>query len=267
MTIGGTNIALLPTRGGETDDALLIHLPELGVVFVGDVLMPYLGAPFIEEGSIEGLLQAIDQVSALRPRVLLHGHDPLNRLFASTAMLDDLRGHIGWLREEVLGSMKRGADRAAIQQANLVPPALKRSASEVHQAYLVMRENIINRLFDQHSGYWQNGLQGLDVLSDRDRGEALFDYLRLSEKQVITAAEQLMVDGKHEQAAALVRWARAHRPGNAGLDAAYVSANLKLMEKAQETDPFKFIVYGGEIDHAMRSIDRLPPGVTEPAAR
>jgi glyoxylase-like metal-dependent hydrolase (beta-lactamase superfamily II) len=35
----GTRFEPLPTRGGETDDALLIHMPEQGVLFVGDILM------------------------------------------------------------------------------------------------------------------------------------------------------------------------------------------------------------------------------------
>ncbi len=45
LTVGGTEFVLYPVRGGETEDALLIHLPASGVLFVGDVFMPYLGAP------------------------------------------------------------------------------------------------------------------------------------------------------------------------------------------------------------------------------
>src|SRR4029450_10068194 len=44
LTVGGTEFVLYPVRGGETADALLIHLPGAGVVFVGDAFMPYLGA-------------------------------------------------------------------------------------------------------------------------------------------------------------------------------------------------------------------------------
>ena len=29
-------------------------------MFVGDFIMPYLGAPFVEEGDFQGLLDAID---------------------------------------------------------------------------------------------------------------------------------------------------------------------------------------------------------------
>ncbi len=36
-----------PVTGGGTEDALLIHLPGLGVLFMGDALMFY-GEPWVE---------------------------------------------------------------------------------------------------------------------------------------------------------------------------------------------------------------------------
>src|SRR4051794_40278817 len=51
LTIGGRRFTLIPVTGGETSDALLVHLPEERLTFTGDVLMPYLGAPFFPEGN------------------------------------------------------------------------------------------------------------------------------------------------------------------------------------------------------------------------
>jgi len=45
LKIGGTRIELIPVQGGETHDAMFIHLPALRVMFVGDFIMPYLGRP------------------------------------------------------------------------------------------------------------------------------------------------------------------------------------------------------------------------------
>jgi hypothetical protein len=61
-----------PTTGGETSDALMVYLPASG----GDVMMPYLGAPFFAEGSPEGLLDALRLIAEINPRVLVHrgGH-------------------------------------------------------------------------------------------------------------------------------------------------------------------------------------------------
>ena len=38
LTVGGTDLVLYPAAGGETSDALLVHLPASGVLFAGDVL-------------------------------------------------------------------------------------------------------------------------------------------------------------------------------------------------------------------------------------
>jgi len=251
LVIGGTRFSLLPTRGGETDDAMLVHMPDQGVLFVGDILMPYFGAPFEPEGSVDGMLAAIDQVDALKPRLLLHGHEPLTRAFPSTAMLDDLRPHLQWLRDEVLVEIKRGTPRAAIQQANLIPPTLEASTSEVHLAYLVM------------SGYWQNGLHGLDALTDADHGAALVDYLGLSDAQIAAAAQRMIKDGRHELAAATLKAAQARHPDSPTLAAPRALAYTKLMEKYQDFNPFKLFVYGAQADQAVPQVsDALLPKQT-----
>jgi glyoxylase-like metal-dependent hydrolase (beta-lactamase superfamily II) len=257
VVIGGTRFHLKPTRGGETSDALLVHMPDEGVLFVGDILMPYLGAPFVPEGSVDGLMEAIDQVDRLKPGHLLHGHEPLTRLFSSTAMLDDLRIQLTWLRDEVLRAMKAGTERGVIQQANLIPPTLANSASEVHLAYLVIRENMINRLFQQYSGYWQNGLHGLDALTDTDHGAALVDYFGLSDTQLAAAAERMMKDGRHDLAANYLRWGHARLPDSRRLNESRRSAYLKLMDKYQEFNPFKLIVYAGEINQPVVQINEM----------
>ncbi len=255
VVIGGTRFSLLPTRGGETNDALLVHMPEERVLFVGDILMPYLGAPFLPEGSADGLLEAIDQVSLLKSRYLLHGHEPLTRIFSSTVMLNDLRIQLTWLYREVLRAMKEGTERGVIHQANIIPPTLVNSASDVHLAYLVIRENMINRVFQQNSGYWENGLRGLDALTDVDHGAALVDYFGLSDTQLAAAAERMMKDGRHDLAANYMRWGHTRFPDSPRLNAARRSAYLKLMEKYQEFNPFKLIVYGGEIHQPLVQIN------------
>jgi len=259
IVVGGTHFRVLPARGGETDDALLIQMPDEGVLFVGDILMPYLGAPFVSEGSIDGLLQSIDQVGELHPRQLLHGHEPLTRVFATTAMLGELRIQLAWLRDEILRMMTEGAERGAIQQANLVPPTLPASTSNVHLAYLLMRENVINRVFQQNSGYWQNGLRGLDALTNADFGAALSDDFGLSDEQIASAAQRMIKEGKLEMAATVMRWSKARYPGSAPVEATRKLAYLKLMEKYQAFNPFKFIVYGGQAAQSVRQMSLTPP--------
>jgi glyoxylase-like metal-dependent hydrolase (beta-lactamase superfamily II) len=246
LTIGGTRIELIPVEGGETHDAMLIHLPDQGVMFVGDFIMPYLGAPPVPEGDLQGLLDAIDIIVQKNPRHLLHGHKPLTELFTSAAMLAQLKGDLVWLRDQVLGAMQRGDERGAIYQANLIPPGLL-NQPDVYQPYLVMREHVIDRLYHQNVGYWQPDLQGLEHLTHADHAELLVDYLGVSESQLVKAVERLAADGKYELAASLLQSSGNRFAGSAAVTNAKRLVYLKLMEHSQNTDPFKFIIYSAEI--------------------
>ncbi len=247
LKIGGTHIELIPVQGGETHDAMFIHLPDEGVLFVGDFIMPYLGAPFVEEGDFQGLLDAIDIVVQKNPRYLLHGHEPLTRIFTSAAMLAHLKTDLAWLREQVMTAMRRGDERGAIHQANLIPPGLLNDQPDVYQPYLVLREHVIDRLYDQNVGYWQPDLQGLEHLTRADHAELLVDYLGVSERQLVRAVERLSADGRYELAASLLESAGDRFEHSSSVANAKRLVYLKLMEKHQNTDPFKFIIYSGKI--------------------
>jgi hypothetical protein len=226
---------------------MFIHLPDVGVMFVGDFIMPYLGAPFLEEGDLQGLLDAIDIVVQKNPQYLLHGHEPLTRNFTSPAMLSELKTDLEWLREQVLIAIRRGDERAAIYQANLTPPGLLKGRPDVYLPYLILREHVIDRLYDQNVGYWQPNLQGLDHLTRADHTELLVDYLSVSERQFVKAVERLAADGKYELAASLLESSGDRFDHSSAVANAKRLVYLKLMEKNQNTDPFKFILYSGKI--------------------
>jgi glyoxylase-like metal-dependent hydrolase (beta-lactamase superfamily II) len=246
LTIGGTRIELIPVQGGETHDALFIHLPAHKVLFVGDFIMPYLGAPFVPEGDLSGLLDAIDVVVRTQPQFLLHGHEPLTRNFASVPVLAQLRTDLGWLRGRVQSAVRRGDERASIHAANLVPPGLLSGNPDVYLPYLLLREHVIDRLYDQSVGYWQADLQGLEHLGRADQAELLVDYLELSEPALVRAVERLVADGKYELAASLLDSSRARFEGSDSVARIERVVYLKLMEKHQNSDPFKFIIYAAK---------------------
>lgn len=140
VTVGGSRFELIPVPGGETIDGMFIHVPEHGTLFVGDFIMPYIGAPFFEEGNIPGLFEAIDIVLSLNPKHLLHGHEPSTRIWNSPALLAKLKTHLQWLYQETLKGIWKWMDRAAIHHQNLMPPFIHQNP-EVQLPFLVMREN------------------------------------------------------------------------------------------------------------------------------
>src|SRR5580700_2013534 len=107
LTAGGTVFVLYPAPGGETTDALMVHLPTSGVLFAGDVLMPYLGQPFAAEGSPEGLLKTLAFIASLRPRLLIHGHATLTEQFTAGAV-PGLQAALTQLHGEVLDGIRDG---------------------------------------------------------------------------------------------------------------------------------------------------------------
>ena len=247
LKVGGTRVELIPVHGGETHDAMFIHLPDLGVLFVGDFIMPYIGAPFVEEGDLQGLMDAIDIVVQKKPRYLLHGHEPLTRNFSSPALLAQLKTDLEWLREQVLIAIRRGDERGAIYQANLIPPGLLNGRPDVYLPYLILREHVIDRLYHQNVGYWQPNLEGVDHLTRAAHAELLVDYLGVSERQVVKAVEHLVADGKYEQAASLLESTGDRFDHSPSVANARRIVYLKLMEKHENTDPFKFILYSAKI--------------------
>src|SRR2546422_1626893 len=54
--------------------SMFIYVPDEDVLFVGDFIMPYLGAPFVEEGDLQGLLDAIEIVVQKNPRYRSEEH-------------------------------------------------------------------------------------------------------------------------------------------------------------------------------------------------
>jgi hypothetical protein len=221
-------------------------------------IMPYIGAPFLEEGNIQGLFEAIDVAVSLNPQHLLHGHETLTRIWSSPALLAKIRTHLQWLYRETLKGIWNGLDRAAIHHQNLMPPFIHQNP-DVQLPFLVMRENVINRAYDQNVGYWQPDLQGMDHLSQEEFGALLTRYLELSEHELARAIEKMLSSGDHELGARTTTWALTQYPSNKKLQELKEIAFLKLKEKYQEFNPFKFIIYSQSIHHETPQLQQFLP--------
>jgi glyoxylase-like metal-dependent hydrolase (beta-lactamase superfamily II) len=241
VTIGETPFQLIPIPGGETPDGIFIYMPKEAVLFVGDFIMPFIGAPFFEEGNVPGLLEAMDVLVSLNPKYVLHGHETLTRLYNPPDVIAKLRVQLDWLNVETLKAIRKGIDRSSIHQLNLIPPTLLQQP-ETHLQFLVLRENFINRIYDQHVGYWQWDLTGMDHLTQKEYGALLTHYFGLSEKNIISAIEKMMQSGDYELALKTSTWALTQYDSSE-IKALREQTFLKLKEKYQFANPFKFFIY------------------------
>jgi glyoxylase-like metal-dependent hydrolase (beta-lactamase superfamily II) len=124
ITEGGLDLALLPGQSGETADALFVHDRKHDLLIVGDAFMPYVGAPFVAEGSPEGYLGAIAMTIALHPRRLIHGHVPLTAVFTMAAM-PGLREAMSALYEHGLAAAHTARPLAEVLHDDFLPQSLR----------------------------------------------------------------------------------------------------------------------------------------------
>ena len=241
LTVGGVEFVLHPVSGGETSDGLLIELPSHGVVFAGDVMMPYLGAPFLPEGSAAGLFDTMRLIGELEPRLLVHGHTGLTDSMTVEA-LPGIEAALRDLHEHVTAAMEEGRDLPEILGDNHLPAAL-RDHPAAAIPYLVMRENFTKRVHHQGSGYWRPNGDGMEVFT-RDEWAAALDLVAGDRPEPFAAAARRLLD--HDDLALALRvldLSLLRYPDSRALVELRAEALARLRERYQALNPFKFIVY------------------------
>ena len=241
QTIGGTELVLYPASGGETGDALMIYLPASGLLFTGDVMMPYLGAPFFAEGSPEGLLESLEFITALRPSTLIHGHTVLTELFTTDAVAGLLPA-LTELREQALSGIAAGKTLTDLINANLLPEVLREHPVAVGP-YVAIRDHFLQRLHRQHTGYWQNDGQGLEPIAPAERAAALDLLAGGKPEPFAETARRLLAQRDHARALEITTAGLARHPDVAELRELRQQALFRLMERHQLQDPFRFLIY------------------------
>jgi glyoxylase-like metal-dependent hydrolase (beta-lactamase superfamily II) len=241
VTAGGTRLVLYPARGGETADALLIHVPDRGVLFVGDAFMPYLGAPFVAEGSAEGLFETMALIRSLQPRVLVHGHPPLTDIFTVKA-LPAIEPALRELHQRVRTAVGDGRTLADILHDNVLPVSLREHPTAV-MPYLVMRDNFVKRVYHQSTGYWKPDGEGMEVLVPAEWAAALDLLGGHREDAFVRSVRALAERGDDVLALKLAQVGLVRYPTSEALVALRRRALDSMRLRHQQLSPFKFIIY------------------------
>jgi cyclase len=95
LRVGDRAVTLLEVGPAHTGGDVVVHLPDSGIVFTGDILF-HGGHPIVWAGPVTNWIAACDRILELRPTVVVPGHGPL----ATPAAIGDLKAYFELLSAE-----------------------------------------------------------------------------------------------------------------------------------------------------------------------
>jgi cyclase len=107
LAVGERRLRLIEVGPAHTAGDVVVHLPDEGVVFTGDILF-HGGHPIVWAGPVSNWIAACDRILALKPVVVVPGHGPL----AGPAAVADLKGYFEHLTVEARQRFDAGMSAA-----------------------------------------------------------------------------------------------------------------------------------------------------------
>jgi len=234
-------LELIPARSGETKDALFIHDRRHDILFVGDAFMPYIGAPFVAEGSPDGYLGAIADVLEIHPKRIVHGHPPLTANYTIDA-LPGLQDAMQALYDRTIDAALAARPIADVLHDNFIPDSLRGSPKAV-LPYLIVRDTFVQRLYTENAGYWSSDGSGIDHFTRAEWALALDALGGGSETSFARTADDLDSRGDAALALQIAELGLLRYPSSATLQRSRALALTTLGQIHAQMNPFRFIVY------------------------
>ncbi len=95
LTVGDRAVDLIEVGPAHTGGDVLVHLPDAGTVFTGDILFIE-GTPLMWAGPVSNWIAACDRIIAMAPEVIVPGHGPLTDCDGVRRM----RGYLAFVAKE-----------------------------------------------------------------------------------------------------------------------------------------------------------------------
>jgi cyclase len=105
LRVGDRAVELIEVGPAHTDGDAIVHVPDAGVVFTGDILFVQ-GTPIVWAGPVSNWLDACDRILALDARTLVPGHGPVTD---ATGVLE-VKRYLTYVRDEARARFDAGMD-------------------------------------------------------------------------------------------------------------------------------------------------------------
>lgn len=95
LKVGDKRVLLYQVGPAHTRGDVLVHLPEEGVVYTGDIMFVE-GTPIIWTGPVQNWIDACDRICDLKPAAVVPGHGPITDSRGAQAM----GAYLSYVRDE-----------------------------------------------------------------------------------------------------------------------------------------------------------------------
>jgi len=167
--------------------------------------LPYLGAPFLAEGSAEGLFETIALIRALSPRLLIHAIRPSPKI-SRWKRCRVLRFALRDVYDKTLQGIGQGKTLVEIIHQNFLRARFAPSRRRSSRSF-VMRDQLMTRVYQQRTGYWKPDGEGMEVFAPSEWAAAL-DLLGGGKEEAFVRSAKALCDRSDDCARR-----KTHRPG------------------------------------------------------
>lgn len=158
LELGGRRMELIAVRGGETNDSLVVWLPDERICLSGNTFGPLFGhipnlVTMRGDRYRDALtaIDSIDRVRALQPDLLVTGHfDPIAGADRIEAELTRLRNAIQYVHDQTVAGMNAGKDVATLMREIALP-----AECEVGQGYGKVDWDV-RAIWENYSGWFHH---------------------------------------------------------------------------------------------------------------
>lgn len=234
ISIGGLDVVLIGQMGAETNDSLLVWLPQHRIVFTGNLF----GCPF---GHFPNLVtirgdryrdaltcaQAAQTVLDLEPEMILYGHHaPVVGADLIRREVTAYRDAIHYVHDAVVQGMNEGKDIATLQQEIRLPPEC-----EVGEGYGTVAWSI-RAIWENYAGWFKH--ESTTELYAVPQASIHNDLLELAGADALVGrARQRMSEDRREEALHLLDIVLSAEPSHASALALSIEVHESLLEDAR----------------------------------
>jgi len=234
LTLGGLEIELIAAAGAETNDSLVVWLPQHRIVLTGNLF----GCPF---GHFPNLVTirgdryrdalacaaAAQTVLELDAGLLLYGHhEPVSGAALIRSELQAYRDAVLYVHEQVVAGMNAGTDLHTLQQSITLPPEC-----ELGQGYGKISWSV-RAIWESYAGWFKH--ESTTELYSVPQKSIHADLVALAgASALLQRAEEKSAAGSHEEALHLLDIVLNAEPENQQARALAVRVHEPLLTEAQ----------------------------------